>query len=147
MDQAGGESGSSPEIEVLMLSETRRIQGFQCQKHDVIRDGAKCAEAWSTPAADSTATAAEMKSLAGMTNLITTLLESVTSMTKAMGINLSLPTGLAHGLGGIPVYIKDLDGDAVKSEMTLQSLKRGTIDKKVFEIGDKYKKQDISMER
>jgi len=145
--QKAGASDQSAAIEVLLLSETRVIGGFKCQRHDVLRGGAKCAEAWSTPVADSTATAAEMKSLAGMANLINLLIESVTPMTKAMGMELPLPTGLAQGLDGIPVYIKDLNGDATKSEMTLQSLNRGTINTSVFEIGDKYKKQELSMER
>ena len=142
-----GASARSTEIEVLMLSETKMLQGFKCQKHDVIRGGAKRAEAWLTQAADTTATSAEMMSMTGMINLITLLLDSMSSMTKSIGLDLSLPTGLVRGMEGVPVYVKDLDGDAIRSEMTLQSLKRGKIDKSVFEIGDGYKKQDLSMTR
>lgn len=142
--QVGGESGSSPEIEVLMLSETRRIQGFQCQKHDVIRDGAKCAEAWSTPVTDITVTMAELQAVTGMTNMVSQLMESMAPMMKSFGFELSIPTGFADGLEGFPVYVKELNGDAIRSEMTLQSLTRGKIEKSVFEIGKGYEKHDLS---
>ncbi|HEX7877900.1 MAG TPA: hypothetical protein VF720_00740 [Candidatus Eisenbacteria bacterium] len=146
MKKRGLEPGEkkSLTIEVLPMSETKNMHGFTCRKNEVLANGAKAAEVWTTALGPNTVTAAEWAPVNAMVTSLHQVFDAVSGLTKAFDVEMSLPSSLGRGLEGVPVYVKDLEGDAVKGEMTLTSLKRGEIDDDVFEIDDDYKKQELT---
>jgi len=137
---AQGAARMTADVEVLPMSETKEINGFRSRKNEIITGGAKSAESWTLSTGDATVTAAER---VPMTSMVALLNRAVGSLDAARVLDLPIPTGLADGLQGVPVYTKDLEGDAIRVETTLTKLKRGNVPKKIFEIGKGYTKQEL----
>jgi hypothetical protein len=140
---ADAPAGKSVVIEVLPMSETKTINGFDSRKNEIVTGGSKSAEVWTMATGATTVTPAEFASMQAMGTLLGRLLGAFSSVTQSLGFEISLPAGLGNGLQGIPVYAKDLEGDAVEVETTLTKLDRKAIDRKVFEIGKGYEKQEM----
>jgi hypothetical protein len=132
-----------PEIKVLPTPDTKTLQGYECRRYEIANHGVKKAEVWATAAGEKTVTPEEMTGITGMVDLLQRFFDALGSMSGSMGIEMPASTGLSKDVGGVPVVAKDLDGDKVKSEMSLQALKRGPIPKETFEVPKGYRKQDF----
>ena len=138
-----GKPAGKSDIKVQAMPETETLKGFECRRHEITNHGVRSAEVWATTVGDKTVTPDEMTGITGLVDLMQRFFDAIGSMGASMGMEMPTATGLSKDLGGVPVVARDFDGAKVKSEMSLQALKRGPIPKETFEIGTGYTKQNF----
>lgn len=129
--------------EYLRMSETKTIAGFNSTRYDVVRDGAKVGETWTSTDPQLKLTAEEMAAFLAMQEHLGRFMDTMLGLVKSLGVDISGAFRVDESVEGFPVRSIQLEGDTVTMETTLTKADREPLDAALFIVPKDYKKEEI----
>lgn len=129
--------------EYLRMSETKTVAGFKSTRYDVVRDGVKVGETWTSTDPQLKLTAEEMAAFLAMQEHLGRFMDTMLGLVKSLGVDISGAFRVDKSVEGFPVQSIQMEGDTVTMETTLTKADREPLDVALFIVPKDYKKEEI----
>lgn len=135
----GGGAAKAPVRVVKKTDDSKTINGFPCTRYLVSLDGKASSEIWAAPFEKLELKKSDLKIFEDMIKLFDGLLSRFKGMSKR-------GQGMVNsdGIDGVPIQTTTFDSDGKPNGVTnLESVTRGAVDAKLFELPAGYAKQEM----
>ena len=139
-------AGDAPKPPTFVkASGTKTISGYACARYDMMQDGVKKSELWTSTDAKLKPAPAEIETIQAMQNHLAKLLDAVGSL--AAHVTEAGAGALRYDgtVEGFPVRTTVYDGDKVASEITLRKVDHEPVDPALLTVPDDYQPQEIKL--
>jgi len=138
-----GESPKPPKF--VRSSATRTIAGYSCTRYDVMQDGVKKSELWTSTDEALQPSPQEIETVRAMQRHLAKLLDAVGALAANMADAGAGALRYDGTVEGFPVLTTVYDGDAVVSEMTLRKVDHDPVDPALLTVPDDYQPEEIKL--